>query len=102
MKESGLNQTGSHRQPFTIWARRAGSVLIVALGLSACAMRLPATPRNSVLWSAGVVHLSCIEQSRPLYDGDVQRIVIFNRIVRIEVETGRWVRLRGQCTVTRS
>ena len=108
MKESGLSrkacaeQTSSYRQPFTIRAQQTGIMLIAALCLSACAMRIPSTPRNSVLWSAGVAHLICIEQGHPIYDGDVQRIVIFNRIVRIDVETGRWIKPRGECKVTRS
>jgi hypothetical protein len=75
--------------------------LVLAMCMTACSLRLPITPHNPILWSAGVAHLYCDGRGGNRYDGDVQRIVVLNHIVRIDMETWQVVKLQGSCKVTR-
>ena len=75
--------------------------LILALCMSACSLNLPFTPHNRLLWSAGVVYLYCNDRGTTTYDGEVQRIVVLNKIIRIDTGTFRVLQLRGRCEVQR-
>jgi hypothetical protein len=79
----------------------AARALVLAMCMTACSLRLPITPHNPILWSAGVAHLYCDGRGGNRYDGDVQRIVVLNHIVRIDTETWQVVKLQGSCKVTR-
>jgi len=72
-------------------------VVLLALTLSACNLNISRTKPNSFLWSGGVVYYRCTENGNTTFMGEVQRVVVLGKAVRVDPDTFKVVEPKGRC-----
>ena len=70
---------------------------LLALTLSACNLNISRTKPNSFLWSGGVVYYRCTDNGTTTFMGEVQRVVVLGKAVRVDPDTFKVVELKGRC-----
>lgn len=78
-------------------ASNFGVAVLLALSLSACSLNIGRTKPNWLVWSGGVVYYRCTEQNQTTYMGEVQRLVVLGKAIKIEAESLKVVDPKGRC-----